>query len=142
MRMADFVKAEQESRAARRWWIVTEANVHVRADYAEPVALLVSALCAAQACALAAATCWDNDNGLQSPAKWCAHYVNGDLPDAPKRMIGVWAAPEYVWAALGYEPSDDWQRCHLCGEVKYIDGWSLEGDDCDECERDNDSEAT
>lgn len=132
--MADSVAAERNKRGPRRLWILTGRSAP---DDDEPVHLLVFAVAEAQACALAAALAWDHD-----PLEWSA--AEPDLGRGPNvirprdygdtgRYLGIWSAPDALWANLGYEPSDDWRRCDCCGRVVHVDDWQGDGDDCDEC---------
>ena len=135
IRMSDLADATRHARGPRRLWVVTGK---ASPDDDEPVHLLIFAVAESQACALAAASAWDHD-----PLEWSA--VAPDLGTGPDvirpryygdtgRYIGVWDAPDALWAALGYTPSEDWRWCDCCGRVVHVDDWQGDGDECDECD--------
>lgn len=96
--------------------------------------LAVIARSGREAAVFAAASRAGADDGTQEWDNW--DCMRTAVPVYPGDVIGVWAAPDSVWASLGYEPTEDWRRCTGCSEVRYVETcWTLEGDDCDDCER-------
>jgi len=134
IRMSDLAEAARHARGSRRLWVATGK---ASPDDEEPVHVLVFAVAEAQACALASASAWDHEC-----YQWSAAEPDlGSGPDVirPKdygdtgRYIGIWQAPDAMWAALGFVPSDDWQWCDGCGRVVHVDDWRGDGDECDGC---------
>ena len=116
------------TRGARRLWLATcRPN-----EEGESECLLIIARCAKEARLFAAACRWDYDDGTEAESAWKAEEAP-DTVAIPPQVIGVWAAPDAVWAACGVEV-EGWRECPCCGlVVEKATGWTRDGDDCDEC---------
>lgn len=128
LRMSDFAAAADTSRGARRLWLVV-CRVGTEDEHE---AVLAVARSPKEARLFAAAARWDADDGTEAEAGWKAEEAPKSI-ELPPCIIGVWAAPDAVWAECGVVPNEDWQHCGCCDQVVHADGWALEGDDCDAC---------
>lgn len=133
LKMSDWAQAARHTRGVRRLWVATGT-----AKTDAPVYLLVFA--GSQAQALAFAEAWDR--GFY---RWSVSEPNlGTGPDMIRpvdygdtgQYIGIWQAPDALWAALGFEPSDDWRWCDGCDRVVHEDDWQEDADKCDACQCD------
>lgn len=112
----------------RGLWVVVETGIEVD----EARARLVIARTDVEARRLAAAL-YDNEDAGDA-AWWRATRADSPSVDPPRGVLGVWLASDYVWAACGIEPNDDWRHCGCCGEVLLVEErWTNDGDDCDDC---------
>lgn len=137
LRLSDFAAADDATSGRLRLWLATRKGDEGHED--DRPCLLVLAYCARQARLFAAAAEFDSDDeDARAEAGWVASdtgYVGtATATPIPKRVLGVWAAPDAVWAACGIEPNEDWRMCGCCGEVLLVEErWTNDGDECDDC---------